>query len=172
LLPVVEFSLWSSFLVVLSFGIGTVKILLDFVTPLVEDSLELLKHLWVDLGGSVGLGVILPSSIILFKTDVVLERFKSFFKLVGKLIEDREELLLLVIFDLFPVVFIKLVNKWLVDLVDDGVQRSDSVFGDLTEKNIIVISRSLGNIFGIIWVIVGVSDKVETFTLQLDLLTV
>lgn len=61
------------------------------------------------------------------------ERLESLFQLVSKLVKVRGELLSLVILAFAPV--INLVNKWLENLVNDGVQGINGVFANLSKKD-------------------------------------
>jgi hypothetical protein len=61
------------------------------------------------------------------------ERLESLFQLVSKLVKVRGELLSLVILAFAPV--INLVNKWLENLVNDGVQGIYGVFANLSKKD-------------------------------------
>lgn len=67
------------------------------------------------------LGLVFPLWWVLFEVDVLRERLEGLFKLVGELLKVRRELILLVFLAFTPVIVTKLFNKWLEDLVDDGV---------------------------------------------------
>ena len=112
------------------------------------------------------LGLTLPFAIVLLKIDVVLKGLQGLSKFVGELVKDGRELLLVLIVTETPLIMS--INEWFVDLVDNGVERSDGVFRDLTEQDIIVVGSLLvdGSVIN------GVSDEVNTFALELDFLTV
>jgi hypothetical protein len=94
----------------------------NLVTPLVEDFLEFSEHLSWELSSVRVLGLVFPLSVIWLKCDVVNQTFQSFSELAGELVENLRELSLLVIWALVPILGLKTVNEWFVDLVDDGIQ--------------------------------------------------
>ena len=71
--------------------------------------------------------------IELLEHDVRLEGLLGFHELLGKLVEGLNEFLLLVSLAHFPVLFRLVVEHGLVNVVDQGLEDSDSVLGDLTE---------------------------------------
>lgn len=77
--------------------------------------------------------------------DVSELTLTCFSKLAGELVKDVVELFLLVILTYTPVRLIKLVDQWLEDGVDDGVELRDDVLGDLTEQDFIVAEGILAN---------------------------
>jgi len=84
------------------------------------------------------LGLVFVFLVILVEGDAGHETAESLTKLVGELVEDMEELLLLFILALVPVSRLKLVDERLEDIIDDGVQSGNRVLGDLTEEDLIV----------------------------------
>ena len=114
--------------------------------------------------------LVFPLSVIWFEGDVLSETLQGFSELAGELIENLGELSLLLLWALVPVLDLKALDEWLVDLVDNSVQRGDGVLGDLSEQNVVVVSSSFGDVFLAIWI--SGTDKVESFALELDLLAV
>ena len=134
--------MWSNILVVLLLSISFFKCVKNLVTPVVEDLLELRKHLsWV-FPAMLVLCLVFPLSVIWFEGDVLSETLQGFSQLAGELVENLGELSLLFVWTLVPVLDLEALDEWLVDLVDDSVQRGDGVLGDLSEQNIIVVSSS------------------------------
>ena len=113
------------------------------------------------------LGFVFPLSWILFQVDVLGKTLERFLQLVGKLVEVRCELLLLVLLAFTPVIVRKLVDKRFEDQVDDGVQGIYGVFADLTKKHLVVTAVGLNDFLAL-----GVSEEVTTFAIEFDLLTV
>jgi hypothetical protein len=144
LLPVVKFLPWVGILVVLLLFLSSVECVSNLFTPLVEKFFKIGDHIiaW-SLRTMNIFGLVFPFSIKVIKLDVLGETFERFFELIGKFVEVRGKLLLLVLFALAPIVIAKLVNKWFENLVDDGVQRVNGVFTDLTKKDLIVTGIGL-----------------------------
>jgi hypothetical protein len=107
-------------------------------------------------------------SWVLFQIDVLGETFERFFQLIGKLIEVRSELLLLIFFTFTPVIITELVNKRFEDLVDDGVQGVNGVFADLTKKYLVVTASRLNDFFALRCS----SEEVTPLTVKLDFLSI
>ena len=128
LFPVVELLSWIS-LFILLFSIGSFKSILDLFAPIVEDFLEIRDHLCIwSLATSMNvLDLIFPFWRIWIKSDVALETFQGLLELIGELVEERCELLLLLFLTDTPVCDFEMVDEWLVDLVDDRVERGDRV---------------------------------------------
>jgi hypothetical protein len=74
------------------------------------------------------LGLVLPLGWVLLQVDVLGQTLECLLQLVGELVEVRGELLLLLVLAFTPVGITQLIDKWLEDLVDDGVQRVNEVF--------------------------------------------
>jgi hypothetical protein len=60
------------------------------------------------------------------------------------------------------------INHWLVDIVDNGVERGNCVLRNLTEQDIIVVGALLVDSL----VVGRVSKEVNTFALELDFFTI
>jgi hypothetical protein len=114
------------------------------------------------------LGFLFPLSWILLEIDVLAERLKCLFQLVSELLEVRGELLLLLVLAFAPVIISKLVNKWLEDLIDDGVQGVNRVFTDLTKEHAVVTLVGFIDFFA--WF--NVSKEIASLAVKLDLLSV
>jgi len=120
---VVEFLERVCFLVVLLLGVGAVECLLDFVAPVVEDSLEIGDHVLAEVFGGVDIfDLVFPSWIVWVQSDVVGQALQRLSQLNAETVEDLGELLLLLVGAFTPVVLAQLVDHRLVDLVDDRVQ--------------------------------------------------
>ena len=113
------------------------------------------------------LGLVFPLWWVLLEIDVLRERLEGLFQLVGELLKVGRELLLLFFLAFTPVIVSKLVNKWLEDLVDDGVQGVNGVFTDLTEKNSAVVLVGFVDLFSLV-----VSEEIAPLAAKFDLLTV
>lgn len=151
-------------------GISLVKGIENLLTPLVEDSLELSEHLWWEFSSVTILSLIFPLSVIRFESDVVNQGLQGLSKLAGELVENLRELSFLIVWALIPILNLKIVNEWLVDLVDHRVEGGDSMLRDLSEQDVVVISSSFRNVF--LTICLGGTNKVKTFALKLDFLTV
>lgn len=167
MLPVVELVLWTIILAVLLLSISALESFRDLLRPLIEDLLELIDHLIVESSVVVDvLGFLLPFTVVLLKVDVVLKGLQGLSELVSELVEDSGELLLVLVVAETPLIMS--INQWFVDLVDNGVEGSNGMLRDLTEQDIIVIGTLLVD-----WSVIGsVSKEVNTFTLELNLLTI
>jgi hypothetical protein len=88
--PVIKLKLWSSILLLLgvSLLVSLIKGIRDSLTPGVEDSLELHKHLWWILAAMLVLGFVFPLSVICIKRDVLGKTFQGFSEFTGELVED------------------------------------------------------------------------------------
>ena len=161
LLPVVELVLWTIFLSVLLLSISSFEGFRDLFRPLIEDFLEVSDHLVVERSVVAVdiLGFSLPSAVVLLKVDVVLKGLQGLSELVGELIKDGRELLLVLFVTETPLIMS--INERLVNLVDDSIERSDGMLRNLTKQDIVVI--------GTLWVdglvVDGVSKEVNTLTL-------
>ena len=86
----------------------------------------------------------------------------------GKAIKGLHELLLLLWFTAAPVGTVELVDEWLIDIVDDGVEGEDGVLVDLSEQYLGIVGTVSGD-----WLARGrASHKVDTFSLKLKLLAI
>jgi hypothetical protein len=63
---------------------------------------------------------------------------------------------------------IELIYEWFENAVDDGVQRINGVFTDLTKQNLVVTGVGLVHLFTSL----KVSEEVAPLAIELDLLTV
>ena len=88
--PVIELKLRSGILLLLgvSLLVSLIKGIRDSLTPCVEDSLELHKHLWWILATVLVLGFVFPLSVICIKRDVLGKTLQSFSELAGELVEN------------------------------------------------------------------------------------
>jgi hypothetical protein len=122
------------------FIVSSFKCFLNLIAPFIKDSFKLRNHLliWRPVGALV-FDLIIPLSVVLFKSDVRLETFQCFSQLISKLVEDRYEFFFLLIFALTPVSNIKSIDERFVNLVDDGVQRCNRMLRYLTKQYFIVI---------------------------------
>lgn len=143
LFPVIELVFWAGISLVFLHLLSTFKSEGDLLAPLFEDSLKVVEHILVDcLGGVNVLGLVLPLLVVSLQLDVVSETLESLLELIGELIEDRLKLLLLLSLTDTPLLDVKPFNEWLVDLVDDGVQRCNGVLRNLSKQHFIVICVS------------------------------
>jgi len=167
LLPVVELVLGTIILAVFLLSISALESFRDLLRPLIEDLLELIDHLIVESSVVVDiLGLLLPLAVVLLKVDVVLKGLQGLSEFVSELVEDSGELLLVLIVTETPLIMS--INQWFVDLIDNGVEGSNGMLRDLTEQDIVVIGTLLvdRSIVG------SVSKEVNTFALELNLLTI
>ena len=104
----------------------------------------------------------------MLESDVGLQTLQSFFQLDSEFLKDRVELFLLLVFADAPSGVVEAVDEWLVDLVDDGVERGDHVLRDLTEQDLIVG----GGVQVHCPTCRRGTEEVHTFALELDLLAV
>lgn len=168
LFPVLELLTWTGVLVFLALGLSLLEGLLDLLRPFVEDLLEVGDHVLVwnlgvlDVEGILGVGWVIWS-----KGDVAskgLDRLTYFF---GEAVESLHELTLLLWLTGAPVGTVKLVNEWLVDIVNNGVKGENGMLIDLTEQNLSIVGSTHGN--GLTWW--SAPHEVHTLTLELELLT-
>jgi len=167
LLPVVELVLGTIILAVFLLSISALESFRDLLRPLIEDLLELIDHLIVESSVVVDiLGLLLPLAVVLLKVDVVLKGLQGLSEFVSELVEHSGELLLVLIVTETPLIMS--INQWFVDLIDNGVEGSNGMLRDLTEQDIVVIGTLLvdRSIVG------SVSKEVNTFALELNLLTI
>ena len=138
--PVVQLIFGTTIFVLFLIVVSSFKCFLDLVTPFIKDFFKLRDHflIWRPCSTLV-FDLIVPFSVILIESYVRLETFQGFSKLVGELIKDRNEFFFLFILALTPVCNIKFIDERLVDLVDDGVQRCNSLLRYLTKQYLIVI---------------------------------
>lgn len=73
------------------------------------------------------------------KYNVRLKRSECLLHVFSKLVKGLDVLFLLVLLTYSPVSRFEFLNEWLVDVVDDGVESSDSLVTDLSEEHFIVV---------------------------------
>ena len=116
---------------------GLLKRSFNLLSPFSEDFLEGIKHLDVSAGahGKVS-NVILVLSWILLERDVGRQGPQSLLELFSELVKHNSKLTFLVRFTNAPVINGKLINQWLINVVDEGVQGPYRVLIDLSEENL------------------------------------
>jgi len=97
---------------------------LNFLLPALEYARQSLNGVVVVglLARVHGLDLLKDRRVDLVELNLVVERLEGFSELLGKLVESLLELFLLVVFAGAPLLFGKLLNEWLVHVVDDGVE--------------------------------------------------
>ena len=113
---------------------------LDLDRPALENSHELVDHILVNAGRSVDVGdVLVPFFVVLFQFEVAAERTECLLQLFGEFLENDAEVALLLDLADTPVFLGELVNEWLVDVVDEGVQSLHRVIVHFSEKNLSIV---------------------------------
>ena len=117
--------MWSRVLLILFSIVSILKSVQDPGAPLIEDSLEVIHHVLRNLHISSrvdGLGDVFEVWVVLLELEGVVVAPQCFFKLSGKLVEYRGELLLLLTWASAPVFLVESLNKRFIYLIDNGVE--------------------------------------------------
>jgi hypothetical protein len=72
--------------------------------------------------------LVFPLAVITSEFDESRDGTHGFSQLLGELVKDGQELFALLFFANAPLVVLKLLDIWLVDLINDKIQRGDGVF--------------------------------------------
>ena len=113
---------------------------LDLDRPALENCHELVDHILVNAGRSVDVGdVLVPFFVVLFQFEVAAERTECLLQLFGEFLENDAEVALLLDLADTPVFLGELVNEWLVDVVDEGVQSLHRVIVHFSEKHLSIV---------------------------------
>ena len=110
--PVLNFlsRTWILFLVLFT-ALSLLQSCLDFFTPIIEDSLKVIKHFWVwSLVRLDVFNISVPSGIIWLQNQVDLETLECLLQLIGELVEHLGEFFLLFIFTYTPISCLKLIH--------------------------------------------------------------
>jgi hypothetical protein len=162
LLPVVELLDGAVVLVETAFSVSILDVGVDLVLPLAEDGCVVQDQ--VDFLGAAFTEALALAVREWLKNDVALEGLLGLHKLLSELVEGLHEILLRIGLAHVPLLLIHLVNHRLVDVVDEGLEHANSVFGDLAEEHLLVagagrVDRDAG---------LGVTEEVESLAAKFD----
>ena len=121
----------------------------------------------VDVLGAAVANALALLLVELLEDDVRLEGLLGLHELLGELVEGLNELLLLVRLAHLPVLLRLVVEHGLVDVVDQGLEHSHRVLGDLTEEHLLVIGLLLVDRGAVL----GVSHEEHALANELDVVT-